>query len=203
MSLKFSTSNESAIRAYIAGDKEAINLILANFQYFIRSRAGLLASLHDKSGIDYFDLELIGQSALITAVRTYRADATPFAPFATVVINNAMSNYIKQQTSLTSSLSRYGISLDTTLYDDNDNFMISDSITKVVADNDLGIYSPAKIGFFEDLLPVSLTPLEIVIVKGKLAGYTYQELQKMLKLPKRKIDATIVSIKEKWRALLL
>lgn len=77
MSLKFSTSNESAIRAYIAGDKEAINLILANFQYFIRSRAGLLASLHDKSGIDYFDLELIGQSALITAVRTYRADATP------------------------------------------------------------------------------------------------------------------------------
>jgi hypothetical protein len=202
MYTKSFTSNERAFRAYISGNKEAINLIIANFQFFIRSRAGLLASINDKSGVDYFDLELVGQSALITAVRTFRGDATPFAPYATVVINNAMSNYIKQQNNPTNSLSRFGLSLDSNLYEDNDTFLISDSVAKTRADNDLGIYTPAKIGFFEDLLPISLTPLEISLIKGKIAGYTYQEMQRIFKIPKRKLDATIASIKEKWRALL-
>ena len=198
MGLQKLVSNEQAYRALASGDNHAITTILGNFVYFIRGRAGFFMSLYDDIRLEYNELASVGHMAVINAIKLYRGDAIPFAPFVTVVIHNAMLNYIKQMRSPTAKLLLQGLSLDNTLFEDNKTLLISDVVTADEDDDLLGMYNPKAIGYIEDNLPATLCPLEVHIIKWKLRGYTYAEIQQLLNIPKRKLDEAIASLKRKW-----
>ncbi len=192
-------SNEQAFRALVSGATEAKQIILDNFENFLKAKAGQFYVTNSDHGLDYNELVLVGRIALNNAIYSYRGGAEPFAAYATVVIHNAMANYMKQYRSPTARLMRHGISLDDNLYDDNDSLLMSDSICEVQDPDCLGFYEPTDIGYFEDLLPVSLTEEELLVVEERLQGYNYQEIKEKYKFPKRKLDAIIATIKEKFR----
>ena len=198
MNSKILVSNEQAFRALASGDKHATTIILGNFAFFVRGRAGFFMSIYDDIQLDFNELVSVGHIGIINAIKLYRGDAIPFAPFVTVVIQNAMLNYVKQMRSPTAKLLLYGLSLDDTLFEDNNTLLISDIVSEEEDDELLGMYNPKAIGFVEDHLPANLIPLELLVIKWKLKGYTYAEIQEMFNIPKRRLDETIALIKRKW-----
>lgn len=192
-------SNEQAFRALVAGNKAAKAVILANFEHFIRARAGHHFVTNFDEGLDFNELILVGKTALTTAIYTYKGDVESFASYATIVISNAMSNFMKKFRSPTARITRFGLSLDDFLFDDNTSLLVSDSIADFIDPESLGFYEPHAIGYFHDLLPVSLGSLEVLVMEEKLNGLTYQEIQAKHNIPKRKLDRTIAQIKEKFR----
>ena len=128
----------------------------------------------------------------------YRGDQIPFVAFATVVIQNAMLNVLKQERSPTASLIKRGISLDERLFEDNNSLLISDVVTESCNAFNLGVYKSTEIGYFEDLLPAKLNELECNVLARKLQGYSFQEIRESLNVPKRKLDAAIARLKLKF-----
>ncbi|MDY0214529.1 MAG: hypothetical protein RBS24_03305 [Bacilli bacterium] len=192
-------SNEQAFRALVAGNKEAKYILLANFDHYIKAKAGQHIITNVDHGLDFNELVLVGKSALTNAIHTYRGNVESFASYATVVIQNAMANYMKQYRSPTARITRFGISLDDYLFDDNMTLLVSDSIAEVQNPDDLGFYEATSIGYFEDLLPIGLEKEEIIVIREKLLGFSYQEIQKKLNMPKRKLDTLICKIKDKFK----
>ncbi len=192
-------SNEQAFRALVSGNKAAKAIILANFEHFIRGRAGqhFVANLDD--GLDFNELLLVGKTALTTAIYTYKGDVESFASYATIVISNAMANFMKKYRSPTARLTRYGVSLDDFLFDDNTSLLVADSIGEYQDPTSLGFYEPTAIGYFQDLLPVALCSLEMLVIEEKLKGLNYQEIQAKHNIPKRKLDRAIAKIKSKFQ----
>jgi len=192
-------SNEQAFRALVSGAKEAKQIIIDNFENFIKAKAGQFYVTNCDHGLDFNELVLIGRVGLSNAIYTYRGGVESFASYATIVIHNAMANYMKQYRSPTARIMRNGISLDDCLFDDNNSLLMSDSICDIKDPDCLGFYEPSDIGYFEDLLPISLTEEERIIVEERLRGYNYQEIKEKYNFPKRKLDALIATIKEKFR----
>ena len=192
-------SNEQAFRALASGNKEAKFIIIANFENYIKGRAGQFIATTSDQGIDFNEFLLVGKAALGIAIYTYRGGAESCASYATVVIQNAMANYMKQHRSPTSCLTRYGLSLDENLFDDTNSLLMCDLITETHNEDDLGFYEPRSIGYFEDILPVPLTEEDLLIVEERLLGYNYREIQKRHNFPKRKLDTLIARIKEKFK----
>lgn len=197
MSLTFSASNEQIFRSIVAGEHNALGIILANFNPLIRSRAGHYLTVYEDYGLEYVDLEVVGKSALLTAIKLYRGDNIPFAAFASVVIQNAYRNFVKQVTRPTSLLGKWSISLDGYYNENNTTLLISDSVSDSEM-MELGLYRPSAIGYFEDVIPFPCESIELEIIESKLNGYNYQEIREKLDLPKRKLDEIIAILKEKW-----
>lgn len=198
MSFKYAISNEQAFRALVSGESSAALIIIQNFLYYIRGKAGLYVNTNDNLSVDYNDLCLVGHCALINAIKMYRGDQIPFVAFATVVIRNAMLNVLKQERSPTASLIKRGISLDERLFEDNNSLLISDVVTESCNAFNLGVYKSTEIGYFEDLLPAKLNELECNVLARKLQGYSFQEIRESLNVPKRKLDAAIARLKLKF-----
>ncbi len=196
MSLSFSASNEQIFRSIVAGDQSLIEGIFENFNPLIRSRIGYYLALYEDYGLEYIDLEVVGKSALLSALKLYRGDNIPFAAFAAVVIQNAFRNYIKQITRPSSLLTRRGMSLDGYFHESNNTLLISDSITDSAV-IDFGLYSPSPIGYFEDSIPFVCENNELDIILWKLQGFSYQEIREKFSIPKRKLDDLIAVIKAK------
>ncbi len=196
MSTNFPISNEQVFRTIISGGEHEISMMFKNFNPFIRSRCGHYLTLYEDSGLEYYDLEVVGNAALLSAIKLYRGDNIPFAAFASVVIQNAMRNFVKQITRPTSVVARRGVSLDSYFSEVNTSLLISDAITDSELTN-FGLYNPSPIGYFEDAIPFVCQKLELEILASKLEGYNYQEIRKQLNLPKRKLDELIALLKKK------
>lgn len=194
-------SNEAAFRALTAGDSRAYITIFENFDNFIKARAGSILNTFKDLTLDYNDLMDVGYTALMKAVKQYRDDErVPLAPYATVVITNSMLNAVKKIYTPTNLIHTRGVSLDETMYDNNTSLYMADSISNEdMLKDELGFYCPHAIDYYEDLIPPNLTAEECEIVRLKLEGYLYPEIQEKLSLTRRKLDALIQSIKTKWR----
>lgn len=198
MCFKQLLSNEQAFRALASGEASAFSLLMQNFTFFIRGRAGFFVAMYDDVRLDFQELDSIGQLGLMSAIKLYRGDHIPFPSFATVVIQNAMLNYIKHMRSPTVKMLQNGISLDESLFENNNTLLMSDIITEQSMEKLLGLYSPADIGYIEDRTPCNFNEFELKVIELKLKGYTYDEIRKKLKVPKRKLDHTISQLKIKW-----
>lgn len=195
------TSNEEAISAATVcgiNENEAVLLIIANFMYWIKKKAGNFINSLEYLALEFEDLYNEGLRSITHAIETFDVCKGCFTSYVQIVIHRQMWGLIKKARSAGRKIHTNALSLDAQLYKENDRFFISDSIGELEPYQSSETLPNSMIDHVGDLVSVRLDEDEICVIKLKIAGFNYGEIAEKLGCSRRQVFAVIKSIKSKY-----
>ncbi|MGI6644564.1 MAG: hypothetical protein ACOX28_02290 [Bacilli bacterium] len=192
-------TNEELISAAAVGNVgKATKMIINNFIFLIRKNAGSLYQTNSHLGIGFDDLYNEGIKGVVFAFETFEISRGSFAAYAQVVIFRQMWTLIKRLRAPSRMILTNAKSLDMQMYDDNDRYFFSDSIGEEDWYMNYNHMPDSMVNHIADLVPIKLENDEVLVIKHKIAGYSYNEIADILKISRRQVFAIVKALRSKW-----
>lgn len=189
-------SNELALLLASLGDPVGKRILSANFYFLIKKTCGDFYIQASEACIEYNDLFLTAQNAVNTAAETYSFGEVPFHAYLLIVLNRAVWSLIRAQLGPTNTMFNNAISFDEKVSQDNP-LTISDS----VGEDDIyrsKVYTKSMVEHIDQVISKRFSNDELIVIKGRLHGYSYKEIAKMNRWRRRKLDEVIATLRQKY-----
>ena len=173
------------------GDEEAEDILARRYGRVVKMRARSLFLV----GGDGEDLIQEGMMGLLSAIRTYSADAgVPFATYAEICIKRRLINAIKSAARQKHSLLNQSLSLQSPQAE----FFVE----RNVAQRDLEESFVDEEGLLEQKQRFAeiLSAFEFKVLELFLEGKSYQEMADFLNKPQKSVDNAVQRIRKKLQA---
>lgn len=188
-------TNEQAIIVYALGDQNAFNYIYHNFQYLILKLSGeIYHTYRQNEFLDFDELLLAGQVGLRQAVETYQFGSVPFAAYAKVVIDRAISAVPRALDGPTRQMMNHAQSLDDFISNEEEGLRLCD----VVGEYDFyhsDQYSSTMDDHLDHMLDIEITELEKQIIVSRFHGYSFEEILTRHNISRRKLNNILTSLR--------
>lgn len=193
---QYKISNEEALLVAALGDQHALEIIRRNFRNFIKKTCGNFHLNNRDLNLDFDDLIFAGECALHHAMGAYN-HGTPFAAFATTVIERGINTLVRSHRSLTNMMMRNAISFDHYFGDSDETNTLAD----IVGEEDIFTncaYDTKMLEHIGDLVNVDIDERETLVVKERFMGYSFYEICERNKISRRKMAALVDGLKDKY-----
>ena len=181
-------SDEQLQQLALDGNEEAEDTLARRYGRVVKMRARSLFLV----GGDGEDLIQEGMMGLLSAIRTYAADAgVPFATYAEICIKRRLINAIKSATRQKHSLLNQSLSLQSP--------QVELFAERNLTQRDLEENLVDEEGFLEQKqwLEQQLSAFEFKVLELFLMGSSYQEMADLLNKPQKSIDNAVQRIRKK------
>lgn len=188
-------SDEELIKKIRLGDSEAQNYLLEKY----RGLASIKANRFFLIGAENDDMLQEGMIGLFKAIQSFDVEKNnSFKTFANLCIERQLITAIKTSNRQKHIPLNSSYSLNTAVYDDNDDTSIMDVLdTKVVEDPLDTITKKEYIQFVENRIDKNLSTFEKQVLDRYIQGDSYVSIANKLNSPVKSVDNAIQRIRKK------
>ena len=198
---KFKNMEENCIlKLAKEGDSLATEYIIEKYKNFVKAKSRTYFLI----GADHEDIIQEGMIGLYKAIRDYSSDGgSSFRSFADLCITRQIITAIKTATRQKHQPLNSYISLNKPVYDEeSENTLMESFFEKQHLDPEEIMINKERFDFMEVRLSQELSKYETNVLKGYLAGKSYQEIAAKLDKPEKSIDNALQRIKKKIEKLM-
>ena len=182
------------------GDSLATEYIIEKYKNFVKAKSRTYFLI----GADHEDIIQEGMIGLYKAIRDYSSEGgSSFRSFADLCITRQIITAIKTATRQKHQPLNSYISLNKPVYDEeSENTLMESFFEKQHLDPEEIMINKERFDFMEVRLSQELSKYETNVLKGYLAGKSYQEIAAKLDKPEKSIDNALQRIKKKIEKLM-